>query len=178
MSTDAQSAATPEQNPKSPSRLRQSAAIIAVTAALAGAGGAAIYAATDHPTDGHHGPWRPPGPPPGGPGGQGGPGGAKPAAGAGPGSMDDRALHGEFVARDADGSYRTTLVQTGTITAISPQSITARSDDGYIQTYVIPPAAAQGAPPFTVNQYVTVRASRDGQVATITNIGFATPPGA
>jgi hypothetical protein len=173
VSTDAQSAATPEPDPKSPSRFRQSAAIIAVTAAIAGAGGAAIYAATDHPTDGHHGPWRPPGPPPGGPGG---PGNGRSAANAGAGSMDEQALHGEFVARDADGSYRTTLVQTGTITAISPQSITARSDDGYTQTYVIPPAAAQGAPPFTVNQYVTVRASRDGQVATITNIGFASPP--
>jgi hypothetical protein len=174
VSTDAQSEATPDARPKP--HFRQTAAIVAITAAIAGAGGAAIYAATDQPTDGRHGQWHPPG----GPAGPGGPVGnalgPKPANNAGPNALPDQSLHGEFVTRDEGGGYRTVLTQTGTITAISPRSITARSADGYLQTYLIPAAAAQSAPPFEVNQRVTVRATRDGQVATVTNIGFAEPP--
>jgi hypothetical protein len=178
VSTDAQSDRTPEARPKS--HLRQTAAIVVVAAAIAGAGGAAIYAATDQPTDGRHGPWHPPG----GPGGPGAPGGSawgpKPSGNAGPNAglnaLPDQSLHGEFVTRDDVGGYRTVLVQVGTITAISPRSITIRSADSYTRTYLIPAAAAQSAPPFAVDQRVTVRATRDGQVATVTNIGFAEPP--
>lgn len=177
MSIDAQPDPTPEAHPTS--RFRQAATIVAVSAAIAGAGGAAIYAATDQAADGHHGSWHPPGPPPG-LGDHGGPGanswGAKNAGNTGPNALPDQSLHGEFVTRDDMGGYRTVLVQTGTITAISPRSITTRSIDGYTQTYVIPAAAAQSAPPFEVDQRVTVRATRDGQVATVTNIGYADPP--
>ncbi|MEZ0051796.1 hypothetical protein ABIA30_002804 [Mycobacterium sp. MAA66] len=164
MSTETESTTTPEARPKS--SFRRTAAVVAVAAAIAGVGGAAIYAATDQPADGRHGPWHPPGPPPGGPAG-------KPATNAGPNALPDHSLHGEFVSPDPAGGYRTTLVQTGTITAVSPQSITARSDDGFTQTYVIPPAAAQGTLPFSVDQYVTVRATRDGQTVTVVNIGYA-----
>jgi hypothetical protein len=46
-------------------------------------------------------------------------------------------LHGEFVVPDGAGGYTTELTQTGTLTAVSPTSITVRSEDGYSQTYVI-----------------------------------------
>lgn len=171
MSTEAQPDPTPEAH--STSRLRQAAMIVAIAAALAGAGGAAVYAATDQGTDAHGG-WHPPGPPPGGPGANAW--GPRTAGNAGPNAVPDQSLHGEFVTRDDIGGYRTVLVQTGTITQITPRSITARSADGYTQTYVIPVAAAQSTPPFAVDQRVTVRATRDGQVATVTNIGYADPP--
>lgn len=172
VSTEAQPDPTPEA--PSTSRFRQAAMIVAIAAALAGAGGAAVYAATDQGT-GSHGGWHPPGPPPGGPGGPGA-WGPRTAGNNGQNAVPDQSLHGEFVTRDDVGGYRTVLVQTGTITEITPRSITARSADGYTQTYVIPVAAAQSTPPFAVDQRVTVRATRDGQVATVTNIGYADPP--
>ena len=161
VSTDAQ----PE---KRPTGLRQTAILVVVVAAIAGAGGAAIYAATDQLGGGRHQPWHPPNAPGSGP--------AADARRTGPAAIPDESLHGEFVAPAPGGGYRTTVVQTGTITAISPSSITTRSADGYTQTYVIPPTAAQGPASFAVDQVVTVRATRDGQVATVTNIGFADPP--
>jgi hypothetical protein len=80
-------------------------------------------------------------------------------------------LHGEFVVPDGSGGYSTVLTQTGTITAISPTSITVRSADGYSQTYVIPNTAGNADPPFVVDDQVVVRATRNGQTATVTNIG-------
>jgi hypothetical protein len=81
-------------------------------------------------------------------------------------------LHGEFVVADGAGGYTTQLTQTGTVTAISPTSITVRSEDGFSQTYVIPTTAGNaGAPPFAVDDQVVVRATRTGQTATVTNIG-------
>ena len=81
-------------------------------------------------------------------------------------------MHGEFVVRDGAGGYTTVLTQTGTVTAISPTSITVRSEDGFSQTYVIPTTAGNaGAPPFAVDDQVVVRATRNGQTSTVTNIG-------
>ncbi len=65
------------------------------------------------------------------------------------------------------GGYTTALSQTGTVTAISPTSITVRSDDGYSQTYVI---AEPAGPPPAIDEQVTVRATRDGQTSTVTAI--------
>ena len=75
--------------------------------------------------------------------GQGGGMPAAPAArhGSGgdrPGRVEPTSLHGEFVVPDGAGGYNTVLTQTGTVTAISPTSITVRSEDGFSQTYVIP----------------------------------------
>jgi hypothetical protein len=80
-------------------------------------------------------------------------------------------VHGEFVVLDGSGGYSTVLTQTGTITAISPTSITVRSEDGYSQTYVIPNTAGNAGPPFAVDDHVVLRAARNGQTATVTNIG-------
>lgn len=168
MSSDAHADTPPTENLRQPtSRIRQTAIVLAVAAAIAGVGGAAVYAATDHQSTDRHGAWRPPGPPPGAPTGNT----ANQNAG-----LAEKSLHGEFVTSNPAGGFQTVIVQTGTITAVTAQSITARSADGFTQSYVIPPSAGQGAPPFTVDQSVTVRATRDGQVATVTNIGFADTP--
>jgi hypothetical protein len=124
---------------------------------IAGLGGAAIYAAT--------------GGGPGGPSGQhlgpmGGPGGSVGGQGSGP-----TPLHGEFVVADGSGGYATELTQTGIVTAISPTSITVRSEDGFSQTYVV---TARAQP--QVDDQVVVHATRTGQTATVTNIGTGGAP--
>jgi hypothetical protein len=78
---------------------------------------------------------------------------------------------------DGSGGFTTVLSQTGRVTAISPSSITARSDDGYSRTYVIAALgpAADKAEPFVVNDAVTIRATRAGTVASVTAIDYARP---
>jgi hypothetical protein len=152
--------------------LRGTLAAVGISTVVAGIGGAAIYAATD---DGPHmmgmqGP--------GGPGGPGGPrdhaGGPPPDPHAAPAPEPD-ALHGEFVVPNGPGTFTTELSQTGRVTAISPNSVTARSDDGFSQTYVIAALgpAALTAPPFAVNDAVTIRATRSGATASLTSIDYA-----
>jgi hypothetical protein len=149
--------------------LRETAAAVGVAAVIAALGGAAIYAATEsnsHSFGGPHQAFGPGGGTPGGPGGQHGA-----VGGPGPAAVGSTSLHGEFVVPDGAGGYTTQLTQTGTVTAISPTSITVRSDDGYSQTYVIPNTAGNAGPPFTVDDHVVLRATRNGQTATVTNIG-------
>ena len=145
--------------------LRETAAAMGVAAVIAALGGAAIYAATDgssHSFGPPHQAFRP---------GGGMPGGQHGAVGPGPGAVGATSLHGEFVVPDGAGGYRTELTQTGTITAITTTSITVRSDDGYSQTYVIPNAAVNADAPFAVHEGVVLRATRNGQTATVTTIG-------
>jgi hypothetical protein len=148
--------------------MRETAAAVAVAAVIAALGGAAIYAATEdnsHSFGAPHQAFGPGGGMPGGPGQHGAIGGP------GPDAVGSTSLHGEFVVRDGAGAYSTVLTQTGAISAISPTSITVRSEDGYSQIYVIPNTAGNaGAPPFAMDDQVVVRATRDGQTATITNI--------
>jgi hypothetical protein len=148
---------------------RESAAAVAVAAVIAALGGAAIYAATEgtsHPFGASHQASGPPG----GPGGQHGAIGRP-----GQGEIGPPSLHGEFVVADGNGGYRTDLTQTGTVTAISPTSITVRSEDGFSQTYVIPNTTGNAAAPFAVDDQVVVHATRVGQTATVTNIGNPLP---
>ena len=65
------------------------------------------------------------------------------------------------------------MSKVGPFTAVSATSITARSDDGFTSTYVIPPTAADSSVPFTVNQKVSIRATRTGDTRSITTIGAA-----
>lgn len=73
----------------------------------------------------------------GGPGGVpgGGPGGAP--GGLRGGSELSRALHGDFVVKDSGGKYVTQRLQSGTVTAVSATSITAKSEDGYETTFTV-----------------------------------------
>jgi len=143
---------------------RESAAAVAVAAVIAALGGAAVYAATEgtsHPFGASHQM----------------PGGVQGAIGRHEqGEIAAPSLHGEFVVADGNGGYRTELTQTGTVTAISPTSITVRSEDGFSQAYVIPSTGGSNAgAPFTVDDQVVVRATRTGQTATVTNLGNPLP---
>jgi len=151
---------------------RESVSAVAVAAVIAALGGAAIYAATEgmsHPFGAPH-QLSGPGAMPGGPGGQHGAIGRP-----GQGDLEPASLHGEFVVADGTGGYTTELTQTGTVTAISPTSITVHSADGFTQTYVIPNTANNAGAPFAVDDQVVVHATRDGQTATVTNIGNPLP---
>ena len=47
-------------------------------------------------------------------------------------------LHGEFTIKKPDGSgYQTIATQTGEVTAVSPSSITVKSEDGFSRTYSV-----------------------------------------
>ena len=47
-------------------------------------------------------------------------------------------LHGEFTIKKPDGSgYQTVATQTGEVTAVSPSSITVKSEDGFSRTYSV-----------------------------------------
>jgi hypothetical protein len=159
----------PRQPPPRRWGLRETAAAVGVAAVIAALGGAAIYAATDgssHSIGAPHQAFGPDGGMPSGPSGQHG------AAGApGQAAVGSTSLHGEFVVPDGAGGYTTELTQTGTVTAISPTSITVRSEAGFSQTYVIPSTAGNAGAPFATDERVVVRATRNGQTATVTNIG-------
>ncbi|MDT5210276.1 MAG: hypothetical protein QOF67_2691 [Mycobacterium sp.] len=149
--------------------LRTTAAAVGVATAIAAIGGAAIYAATDggsHSFGASHQALGQGGGMPAGPGGQHGSRG-----GPGPGAVVSTSLHGEFVVPDGAGGYTTELTQTGTVTAISPTSVTVRSEDGFSQTYVIPSAVGNAGARFATDDRVVVRATRNGQTATVTDIG-------
>lgn len=59
------------------------------------------------------------------------------------------ALHGEFVVKKDDGTYQTVATQRGEVTAVSKDSITVKSEDGYSRTY-------------TITEDTLVNAARDG----------------
>ena len=150
---------------------RKTIGAVAVAAAIAGFGGSAIAAATSSESHGGFG-----GGGFGGMHGDGGPGGFSPprggAGGNGPaGGGDDAAsLHGEDVVADGRGGYRTELSQTGRVTAISPTGVTARSDDGFVQTYVIREVGGAKPPPFAVGDRIVVDANREGEAAVVTTM--------
>lgn len=150
---------------------RKTIGAIAVAAAVAGVGGAAIAAATDTGS---------------GPGGFGDFGGFGGFGGGGPegppGAMrhtdiDPAALHGEYVVADGRGGFATMVTQTGRITAVSTTAVTARSDDGYTQTYVIRSVPGAGSPHFTVGEVTTIRATREGEAVMVSTIGPPPSPG-
>ncbi|OBF38703.1 hypothetical protein A5724_09235 [Mycobacterium sp. ACS1612] len=150
--------------PQTPSRgwgWRESAAAVAVAAVIAALGGAAIYAATAGSPHSFGQPHQAFGP--GGPPGQHG--------SIGPRQTEPQSLHGEFVEPAGPGAYVTVVTQTGAVTALSPTSISVRSEDGFNQTYAIPSTAGNAGVPFAVNDQVEVRATRNGGTLTVTNIG-------
>lgn len=154
--------------------LRETAAAVGVAAVIAALGGAAIYAAAGSGAGGSHsaGPAFGPGGPPFG---TGGPPGGMP--GTAPDVSIAQALHGEFVQADPGGGYTTVVTQTGTVTSASGTSLTVRSDDGYVLTYTLPPAAGSTGRAHTAGDEVTVRAVRTGPTVTVTGIAAREPGG-
>jgi hypothetical protein len=149
----------------------KTAAVIAVAAVVAAGGGYGISklvdsgtasAATQGPGGGFGA----------GAGGGGGFGGR--AGGAdGVGSLLS-ALHGDFTVSDS-GSYVTERMQTGEITAVSATSITAKSADGYTQTYVINSSTQVDAGSEQVSDLksgatVTIIAKLSGDTGTATSV--------
>jgi hypothetical protein len=137
---------------------RKTLGAIVVAAAIAAFGGGAIAAATDggfHAVSGGvHGGGGPPGFPP-------------------PHHDDDEpaSLHEErVVVADDHGGFQTLVSQTGRVTAISPTSVTARSDDGFVQTYAIREIDPPIQPPFHVDDRVTINAKREGEAVVVTTI--------
>ena len=149
---------------------KKTLASVGIAAVLAAGGAAVIYAADSG--SGQGGPGGGPGwgGPPGGPGGGPGfgPGGGPGVGGAGAGVSD--ALHGEFVVSDGHGGYNTELTQTGTVTDISDTSVTARSEDGFTQTYVITTDTRQGRQPVHTGDAATIHALEQNGTNTATVI--------
>lgn len=141
--------------------IRPTVAAVGIAAAIAGLGGAAVYAATDTQGPGRHmdGPPRMAGP------GMGGEPRDRP---------DPATIHSEAVLAERGGGYRTALTQTGTITELDATSVTVRSNDGFTQSYVLPDAVR---PLYGVNDRVLIRAARTGSAPTdeptVTSIGEA-----
>lgn len=128
-----------------------------MAAAIAGFGGSAIAAATDagfHAVSG----------------GMHGGGGPPPPPALHRTDADPESLHGENVVADGHGGFQTLMSQTGRVTAISATSITARSDDGFVQTYVIHEADGAANPPCHVDDKITIDAKREGEVAVVTTM--------
>jgi hypothetical protein len=150
--------------------VRKTVGAVAVAAAVAGVGGAAIAAATE--TSFHGG---------GGFGDFAGFGGFEGPPGSSPGARhgdsEPASLHGEYVVADDHGGFSTLMTQTGTITAISPTAVTARSSDGFTQAYVIGEVADAGAPPFAVDDTVVIKATRKGEAAVVSTMGPPLSPG-
>ena len=148
--------------------MRKTIGAVAIATAVAGVGGAAIAAATDTGAHGGFGDFAgfggfegPPGPPPG----------ARHV-----GDPEPASLHGEYVVAD-DGGFETRVTQTGKITAISPTSVTARSTDGFTQTYAVHEVQGASAPPFAVGEPVVIEATRTGETATVSTMGPPLSPG-
>jgi hypothetical protein len=177
--------AAPPAAPAQPKRWSagRTAAVVAVAAVVAAGGGYGISklvdtgtanAATQGPGGGF------------GAGGGGGFGGRGGAGGIG-GLMS--ALHGDFTVSD-NGSYVTERLQTGEITAVSATSITAKSTDGYTQTYVIDSSTQvdngdEQVSALKTGTTVTIIAKLSGSAGTATSIsdqqmtrgGFGGAPG-
>ena len=143
--------------------VRKTIGVVAVAAAVAGVGGAAVAAATDTGAHGGFGDFA-------GFGGFEGPPGSPPGARHG-GDPEPLSLHGEYVVAQDHGGYETRLTQTGKITAISPTSVTARSADGFAQTYVIHEVQGASPPPFAVGDPIVITATRQGEAAMVSTMG-------
>jgi hypothetical protein len=140
---------------------RKTIAAVAIAVGITGAGGAAIYAATNNDS-GDQG---------GGPGGMGGPGGGRGPGGFGRGM--EASLHGEFVVPDGSGGYLTELTQTGKVTAITSTSLTAASEDGFTQTYTIDASTVVPSGKLSdivKGDTVSVTANKSGNAATASTL--------
>ncbi|MBU3062648.1 hypothetical protein KO481_28820 [Nocardia sp. NEAU-G5] len=154
---------------------RKTLATVGVAAAIAAVGGGVIYAASGSSTGDHRGP--------GGPGmsmndpGMNSPGGSNNGGGSFSGPMGG-ALHGQFVVSDGNGDYTTELTQTGTVTAVSADSITAKSADNYTHTYTIGSDTRETSG-VKVGDTVSIRATDANGTSTTTVVteGTAARPG-
>ncbi|GAB3864790.1 hypothetical protein GCM10027610_113760 [Dactylosporangium cerinum] len=87
-------------------------------------------------------------------------------------------LYGDFVASDGNGGTVTRRMQTGTVTAVSASSITAKSADGHATTFAVTSSTTVGGGgaigDVKVGDTVTVVGTLSGEAATATTITDST----
>ncbi|MCC3315322.1 hypothetical protein [Nocardia africana] len=155
----------PQTQPAATWSAKKSLAAVGIAAVIAAAGGGVVYAATHSGGSEHGGP--------GGPGTSWG--GGHNTAGPGGMGMPGSSLHGQFVISDGNGGYTTEITQTGTVTAVSDTSITARSADNFTQTYTI--SAATRHSEVKVGDTVRIQGTEANGTATATAITTGTESG-
>ena len=89
------------------------------------------------------------------------------------------ALHGEFVVPKDGGGYQTIATQQGDVTAVSKDSITVKSADGYSRTYTVAAetlvnSARDGIASIKTGSKVSVSAVVTDNTATATTINDGT----
>lgn len=89
------------------------------------------------------------------------------------------ALHGEFVVEKEGGGYQTVATQRGEVTAVSKESVTVKSEDGYSRTYTLTEdtlvnAARDGIDDVKTGDTVTVTAVVEGDKATASSVNDGT----
>jgi hypothetical protein len=147
---------------QSSDELRQTLGAVGIAAVLAVVGGAAIYTATGSRAQpfAHGAPGEPP------------PVGFSAAQHL---TAAPTSLHGEFVVADG-ADFSTMVTQTGTVTAISPTSITVTSADAFTRTYTLQPGA-HADQMLTVSDEVSIQGTRTGDVTTATSVATQMGPG-
>jgi hypothetical protein len=85
------------------------------------------------------------------------------------------AMYGDFTTSDGNGGYVTKRLQSGTVTAISTTSITAKSADGHTTTFVIGSSTTvdngnDQVSDIKTGDTVTVVGTVDGSTVTATTI--------
>jgi hypothetical protein len=109
-----------------------------------------------------------------------GPGG-RPGLGLGRG-LGGNVVHAQYTVKNGTG-YKTVAVQVGQVTAVSPKSITVKSADGFIQTYIVETSTivdsqSGGISAVANTDSVDVQALVQGTTQTATNIVDTTKIGA
>jgi hypothetical protein len=89
------------------------------------------------------------------------------------------ALHGEFVVEKDGGGYQTVATQRGEVTAVSKESLTLKSADGYSRTYTLTEdtlvnAARDGIDDVKTGNTVSVQAVVAGGKATASSVDDGT----
>jgi hypothetical protein len=89
------------------------------------------------------------------------------------------ALHGEFVVSKDGGGYQTVATQRGQVTAVSKDSLTVKSEDGYSRTYKLTEdtlvnAARDGIDDVKNGNTVNVSATVEGGNATAVSVNDGT----
>ena len=89
------------------------------------------------------------------------------------------AVHGQYVAPKSGGGYQTIDFQNGKVTAVSSTSITVRSADGYVHSYVVNgsttvDAQRGGISSVKAGHEVSVQATVSGSTATASRIADLT----
>lgn len=133
----------PEQQPRQRWSAKRIAVAVAIAVGIAAAGGVAIYAASGSTSAEQGGPG----------GGRGGAGG--PVLVGGPMGGMSGADHGEF--------------QTGEVTELTDDSITAKSEDGFTKTYVIDDETELSSSVVEGDE-VTIIATTEGTTATAESV--------